>query len=234
MCSFFDTSTATRFQEGLHIRSQASSLNLPIFRLGFDWIYSPSLTVKGSLRSTSGTTEDISINSSTAIPVNSKDFNWNEVQLGVVWFMDSLRGQKGDWGLDMGLQSQQLPFFRDREGALNHFYMGHDLYSIHLGFFYQTHFDPKKERALGYEAYGRYLYPLGAGTSTFLITSSLPFHFELGGGVKVNLGSGLTLGVFGQLHYISMATEYFNQDVLRSTDLSLNLFSTDVRLMTRF
>ncbi len=224
--SYFDNSIdATGLAS---VSTNGSTLVIPTFRFGIDYDYSKDLLIKASIRSTSGSTDDITGGTN---PVTGKDFNWLGVQVGAVWFMEALKLKKGKLGLDLGFQLQQVPFFRERPQFANYAYFDNSLYNLHIGVLYEGQY----KRTWLYEMYARYLYPISTGDA-FDMNTSFPLMFEFGGGVKKRITQSLSFGVFGQLHYYSMAVKYANTNPTRNydVDLSLALFTVDARLIVNF
>lgn len=201
-----------------------STVTLPSFRLGADWSYSSKLKIQASLRSTSGSTDSIGDTTTTG-----RDFKWFEVQGSAIYFGDFLKFKTFHLGLDLGLQLQSLPFFRQRPTFASESYFDNATYNLHVGLFYEKTGNP----IWNYQIYGRYLYPVSAGDS-FKIKSSFPMNFEFGGGVKRPLTQGLALGIFGQLDYFNMDVSYVNSGVTIDTALTLMQFTADLRLIANF
>lgn len=223
--SYFDLSEDSSSSGG-SVSSKGSSLVIPTFRFGVDWEFSKAILFKGAVRSTSGSTDDITGGSAT---VTGKDFNWLEAQAGAVWFAKFLNSKKGRLGLDLGLQLQKLPFFRERSGFINYAYFDNSLYNLHVGAYFQK----KNPKGWGYEVYGRYLYPFSAG-SAFDLNSSFPLMFEFGGGIRRRLTKGLSFGVFSQLHYMSTKVKYSNNGNNFDVDTNWMLLTVDARLIANF
>ncbi len=203
------------------------SLVIPTFRFGGEWDYSQKLRFKVAIRSTSGSTDNIG-DSNT----QGRDFNWFEGQLAALYFSDRLQSKYGRLAFDFGLQLQTLPYFRLRqEGVflIQSAYFASSTYNLQIG----LHYEKKWNQVWDMEAYARYLYPVIAGDN-FDIESTFPLFFELGGGVRRPLTQGLALGVYGQLHYLSMETSYSAGAQSFTSDLSLVLMTVDLRLIADF
>lgn len=219
--SYFSTSVST---PTAGIDGSGSTIVIPSFRVGLDWDYSPKWKIKSSIRSSSGEVSGLASGGT----VTGESFSWLEVQAGAVWFADMMKMKKGRMGLDFGLQLQTLPLFRDRPGFINEAFFDNTTYNLHIGVFYEK----TNNREWNYEMFGRYLYPISSGDE-FSIESSFPLFFEFGGGIKRQMTQGMALGIFGQLHYISMDVDYFNVTA-NPTDLTLMLMTVDVRLIGHF
>ncbi len=213
---------------GYAYNASGSTLSVPIFRFGLDWRYSSKILVRGAVRSTSGSTTDLASPPGAGTVVGD-DFNWLEAQVGAVWFSDFLRLTKQKLGFDFGIQLQQLPYLRERAGFQDVLYFDNNVYNAHFGLAYMLDSNP----VWNYELYGRFLIPLSSGDD-FSIDSSLPLHVELGGGIKRPVTQGLSFGVYGQLHYVSMDTSYSNVGSPRVSPLNLMLFTVDARLIANF
>lgn len=203
------------------------SLVIPTFRFGGEWDYSQQFRFKAALRSTSGSTDNIG-DSNT----QGRDFNWFEGQLAALYFSDKLRSKYGRLAFDFGLQLQTLPYFRLRQDGgflIQSAYFASNTYNLHIG----LHYEKKWNQVWNMEAYARYLYPVIAGDN-FDVESTFPLFFELGGGVRRPLTQGLALGVYGQLHYLSMDTGYTAGAQSFTSDLSLVLMTVDLRLIADF
>ncbi len=214
----------------VNVSASDGTLVLPTFRIGADWEYSDKILLKAAIRSTSGSTDDITGGSAD---VTGKDFSWLGVQAAGVWFMDQLKIKKGRLGLDLGFQLQQVPFFRERPDFANYSYFDNSVYNLHIGVFYDKKAD--RPEAMGYEMYARYLYPISTGDA-FDMNTSFPLMFEFGGGVKKKITQGLAFGVFGQMQYYSMSVKYGNTSPTREyeVDLSLALLTIDARVIADF
>jgi len=203
------------------------SLIIPTFRFGGNWDYSKDFRFKVALRSTSGSTDNIG-----DINTQGRDFNWFEGQLAALYFSDRLSSRFGKFAFDFGLQLQTLPYFRLRsEGGplIQSAYFASNTYNIHVG----LHYERKWNRLWDMEAYARYLYPV-ITSDNFDVESTFPLFFELGGGIRRPLSRGLAMGVYGQLHYLSMDTSYSAGPQAFTSDLSLVLMTIDLRLMADF
>lgn len=221
--SFFDTSVSI---PAANQNRSGSSLVLPSFAIGVDYKLYSNILLRGTVRSASGSTDDIGDDNL----VTGKDFNWLQGQVSVLWYAETVKfTKKGRWAFDLGLQLQQLPYFRERPGGLaNLTYFDSSTYNLHVGLAYQRF----KNREWGYEFYGRYLYPVTSG-DTFDIESGFPLFFEFGGGVRRPLTPGMSLGIYSQLNYFSSDVSY--TDVTkRDSSLDLLLFTVEARLMVKF
>lgn len=207
--------------------TSGSTLVIPTWRLGLDWDYSKKVNFKAALRSTSGSTDDIG-----NVDTQGKDFNWLEVQLSGIYFSDMLSTKSGRLGFDFGFQMQSVPFFRYRPfggGFANQTaYFDNELYNLHFG----LHFEQMNNKVWNYEIYARYLYTFSSGD--VFDVDSFPINLEFGGGLTRSLTKTLALGVFGQLHYMSMDTKYSEGSTTLTSDLTLMLFTVDGRLIFSF
>lgn len=220
--SYFRTAVKTPL---FNTSRSGGTVVIPSWRVGVDWNYSRRFKFKGALRSSSGSTEGIGDASLTT----GDSFNWLEAQFAAIYFPDFLRGRRGRMGLDFGLQMQSLPFFRPRPGFINEAYFDNDTYNLHIGIYYQNRF----KRLFDYEMTARYLYPISAGDA-FDIESTLPLNFEFVGGIKRPLTKGLTLGIYGQFNNFMMDVSFPAGAQTAVSDLTLMLFTVDVRLIGSF
>ncbi len=220
--SYFKTSVDT---PNLQTNRSGSTLVLPSWRLGADWNYSPKFKFRAALRSSSGSTEDIG----DAALTTGDSFNWLEAQASVIYFPEFLKRGVGRLGLDLGLQLQSLPLFRPRPGLLNEAYFDNDTYNFHVGLFYQNRF----KRLFDYEISGRYIYPFASGDA-FNIESTFPLNFEFVGGIKRPLTKGLSFGVYGQFNSFMMDVSFPVGATEVQSDLTLMLFTVDLRLIGSF
>ncbi len=226
--SYFDNSIDST---GIvNVSASDSSFSIPTFRLGADFKWSNDLLIKTGIRSTSGSTDDITGGNAA---VTGKDFNWFEFQASGVWFLQKQKKNSGRLGLDLGFQLQRVPFFRERPEFANYAYFDNSVYVLQIGVFYLK--PANKIWGYGYEMYARYLYPISTGDA-FDMNTSFPLMFEFGGGIRKRFTPSMSFGVFGQLHYHSMAVKYSNTNPAREygVDLSMALLTIDGRLIVDF
>lgn len=217
--SYFSTTVKTP-NAGVDVSE--STIIIPSWKLGVNWDVKQNWRAIAALRSSSGSIDV------AGFGINGAAFNWLEFQLGGQYFMDSLRFGGGRLGLDFGFGLQSLPLFRERSLAdASKSFFDNDVYAFHLGLQYET---DREGKDWPYEFYARYFYPLSSGDA-FDIKSSFPMLFEFGGGLRKQITPGLALGVYGQMEWFSMEVSYLNTG---ATDLSLMLFTVDVRLIANF
>ncbi len=225
--SYFSTSVSLSGAGlGGGVDTSGSTFVIPAFAGGLEWDYSKKLLILATLRSASGSTDDIG----SGLTVTGNDFSWLQAQGSVVWFMDMLKMSSGRLGLDLGFQLQNLPYFRERQGQAALTYFDNSIYNLHVGLMYQK----RSNKVWNYEVYGRYLYPISSGDA-FDFESGFPTMFEFGGGIKRPLTKGLGLGIFTQLNYFASDVTYTDPVAgPRESTLDLMLLTVEARLIGSF
>ncbi|MCJ8275949.1 MAG: hypothetical protein HRT44_12345, partial [Bdellovibrionales bacterium] len=217
--SYFNTGVNTPVAS---VDINEGSLILPTWRLGAAWDYSNDFRFLMALRSSSGSIDT----PGNVGAVTGTDFNWLEFQIGGQYFMSKMKNAR--LGFDFGFGLQGLPLFRENSlSDATKTFFNNDVYALHIGVQYETLRDNME---WPYEFYARYLYPISSGDA-FNIESSFPLMFEFGGGVRRQVTPGLAMGIYSQLEYFSMDVSYLDT---RTTELSLMLFTVDVRLIANF